>query len=140
MRVRYTEEQKQEAIKMLEELGPAKTKEILGIPSTTIYRWKNRLAPLVPEDAMDELVAHLDDIPEEAKDEFDVDEEMNAAEDPKNEELNAKNEHNEFADRDSLVLGGILMKLRFMVQENKKLREENQKLRRAMLELLKGEL
>lgn len=39
--VRYTSEQKADALKMLSEVGAKKTQENLGISLQTIYKWKN---------------------------------------------------------------------------------------------------
>lgn len=56
---KYTDEQKQEAMQMLAAFGPAKTKENLGIPATTIYRWRDKLKslPVDGENREDELRA-----------------------------------------------------------------------------------
>lgn len=39
---KYSEIQKQEALNMIDEIGIYKTKQTLGIPTTTLYRWKDQ--------------------------------------------------------------------------------------------------
>lgn len=39
---KYSEEQKQEALKMINDVGIYKTKQMTGIPTTTLYRWKEQ--------------------------------------------------------------------------------------------------
>lgn len=40
MRVRYTEEQKAQALQSVQEIGVAKTSEAMGISLQTLYKWK----------------------------------------------------------------------------------------------------
>ena len=42
--MKYTDEQKQNAVQMLMEQGPHKAREALGIPTNTLYRWRKQLA------------------------------------------------------------------------------------------------
>lgn len=42
MRVRYTEEQKAQALQSIVENGVAKTSEAMGISIQTLYKWKNQ--------------------------------------------------------------------------------------------------
>ena len=40
---KYTPEQRRDAVQMLKDFGAQKAQEALGIPPTTLYRWKKRL-------------------------------------------------------------------------------------------------
>lgn len=42
MRVRYTEEQKAQALQSVQEIGVAKTSEAMGISLQTLYKWKSQ--------------------------------------------------------------------------------------------------
>jgi len=49
MKITYTEEQKKNAVQMLLTQGPHKTREALGIPTNTLYRWKKQFAGVSQE-------------------------------------------------------------------------------------------
>jgi len=141
----YTTEQKLQAIQMLEEQGPAEAKRILGIPSTTIYRWRNKMNPLtesvqdeMPDMQEIEMPEHEPDNSEEAvaenEEQAECCEKANQSDEPPVEES-----HSESDKKDACVLGAILLTLHAIEQENSQLREENKNLRKAMVTLLKGE-
>ena len=60
---KYTHDQKLSAIRMLNEVGPARTKEMTGIPATTLYRWKKVLGENMNETADLEEVMSEDELP-----------------------------------------------------------------------------
>lgn len=51
--IKYTHAQKMSALRMLDEIGPARTKEETGIPATTLYRWKKQHLSLMTEEPHD---------------------------------------------------------------------------------------
>jgi len=141
----YTTEQKLQAIQMLEEQGPAEAKRILGIPSTTIYRWRNRMNPLaesvqdeMPDMQEIEMPEHEPDNSEEVATENE--EQVECCEEAdQSDEPPVEVPHSESDKKDACVLGAILLTLHAIEQENSQLREENKNLRKAMVTLLKGE-
>ena len=141
----YTTEQKLQAIQMLEEQGPAEAKRILGIPSTTIYRWRNKMNPLaksvqdeMPDMQEIEMPEHEPDNSEEAVAENE--ELVECCEEAKqSDDTPVEEPHSESEKKDACVLGAILLTLHAIEQENSQLREENKNLRKAMVTLLKGE-
>ena len=40
---KYTPEQRRDAVQMLKDFGAQKAQEALGIPPTTLYRWKKQV-------------------------------------------------------------------------------------------------
>lgn len=48
--VRYTQEQKEEALKLVQELGVAKASEELHISAQTLYKWRNEVLIKIKED------------------------------------------------------------------------------------------
>ena len=48
--VRYTQEQKEEALKRVQELGVAKASEELHISTQTLYKWRNEILIKIKED------------------------------------------------------------------------------------------
>lgn len=146
----YTTEQKLQAIQMLEEQGPAEAKRILGIPSTTIYRWRNKMNPLtesvqdeMPDMQEIEIPEHEPDNSEEAvadnEEQAECCEDANQPEEPPADEPPVEEPHSESDKKDACVLGAILLTLCAIEQENSQLREDNKNLRKAMVTLLKGE-
>ena len=146
----YTTEQKLQAIQMLEEQGPAEAKRILGIPSTTIYRWRNKMNPLtesvqyeMPDMQEIEMPEHGPDNSEEAVAEneelAECCEKANQSDDPPVEEPPIEESNSESDKKDACVLEAILLTLCAIQQENSKLREDNKNLRKAMVTLLKGD-
>jgi len=141
----YTTEQKLQAIQMLEEQGPAEAKRILGIPSTTIYRWRNKMNPLA-ECAQEEMPDMQEiEMPEQEPDNSEEEVAENEEQAECCEEVKQSDEppvevpHSESDKKDACVLGAILLTLHAIEQENSQLREENKNLRKAMVTLLKGE-
>ena len=58
---KYTHAEKMNALRMLEEVGPARTKEATGIPATTLYRWKKLQEQQVTDDQPDDMDFSLDE-------------------------------------------------------------------------------
>ena len=52
--VRYTQEQKEEALKLVQELGVAKASEELHISAQTLYKWRNEILIKIKEDLSNE--------------------------------------------------------------------------------------
>ena len=52
--VRYTQEQKEEALKRVQELGVAKASEELHISTQTLYKWRNEILIKIKEDLRNE--------------------------------------------------------------------------------------
>jgi len=68
MKIKYTEEQKQNAVQMLMEQGPHKPRDTLGIPTNTLYRWKKQLTGEAVSDddtEISEICDAEDEVPEE---------------------------------------------------------------------------
>lgn len=145
MKIIYTDEQKREALEMLEKMGPTKTRKCLGIPSATLYRWKGSLARLGQTDSGqggdDALVPMLEEAtPEVLASDTDMEEDARLIK----EEASFQQEEFEgiqidMDDKDGLVLGGLLMKLKYVEKENALLREKNDSLRKSMVALLRGD-
>ena len=66
--VRYTQEQKEEALKRVQELGVAKASEELHISTQTLYKWRNEILIKIKEDLRNETDKAE---PSEAHDELD---------------------------------------------------------------------
>ena len=47
--IRYTDEQKAQALQSIQEIGVAKTNEALGISIQTLYKWKNETGAAQPK-------------------------------------------------------------------------------------------
>lgn len=140
----YTTEQKLQAIQMLEEQGPAEAKRILGIPSTTIYRWRNNMNPLA-KSVQDEIpdmqeIEMPEQEPDNSEEATENEEQVECCEEAdQSSEAPVEEPHSESDKKDACVLGAILLMLHAIEQENSQLREENKNLRKAMVTLLKGE-
>ena len=122
---KYTHDQKLSAIRMLNEVGPARTKEMTGIPATTLYRWKKVLGENMNETADLEEVMSEDELPvcvEAAEDE------SRATEAPTQEpEIDSVNEK---------LIQALLAENEKLTLTNARLRRENDQFRRTLLVLL----
>lgn len=122
---KYTHDQKLSAIRMLNEVGPARTKEMTGIPATTLYRWKKVLGENMNETADLEEVMSEDELPvcvEAAEDE------SRATEAPTQEpEMDSVNEK---------LIQALLAENEKLTLTNARLRRENDQFRRTLLVLL----
>jgi len=122
---KYTHDQKLSAIRMLNEVGPARTKEMTGIPATTLYRWKKVLGENLNETADLEEVMSEDELPvcvEAAEDE------SRATEAPTQEpEMDSVNEK---------LIQALLAENEKLTLTNARLRRENDQFRRTLLVLL----
>lgn len=122
---KYTHDQKLSAIRMLNEVGPARTKEMTGIPATTLYRWKKVLGENLNETADLEEVMSEDELPvcvEAAEDE------SRATEAPTQEhETDSVNEK---------LIQALLAENEKLTLTNARLRRENDQFRRTLLVLL----
>lgn len=122
---KYTHDQKLSAIRMLNEVGPARTKEMTGIPATTLYRWKKLIGENMNEAVDLEEAAPEEELPVcvEA-----VVEELPALEAPEREsEMNAVNEK---------LVQSLLAENERLTLTNEHLRRENDQFRRTLLVLL----
>lgn len=122
---KYTHDQKLSAIRMLNEVGPARTKEMTGIPATTLYRWKKVLGENMNETADLEEIMSEDELPvcvEAAEDE------SRATEAPTQEpEMDSVNEK---------LIQALLAENEKLTLTNARLRRENDQFRRTLLVLL----
>lgn len=122
---KYTHDQKLSAIRMLNEVGPARTKEMTGIPATTLYRWKKVLGENLNETADLEEVMSEDELPvcvEAAEDESRATEAP--TQDPETDSVNEK------------LIQALLTENEKLTLTNARLRRENDQFRRTLLILL----
>jgi len=122
---KYTHDQKLSAIRMLNEVGPARTKEMTGIPATTLYRWKKVLGENLNETADLEEVMSEDELPvcvEAAEDESRATEAP--TQEPETDSVNEK------------LIQALLAENEKLTLTNARLRRENDQFRRTLLVLL----
>lgn len=122
---KYTHDQKLSAIRMLNEVGPARTKEMTGIPATTLYRWKKVLGENLNETADLEEVMSEDELPvcvEAAEDESRATEAPTQV--PETDSVNEK------------LIQALLAENEKLTLTNARLRRENDQFRRTLLVLL----
>ena len=122
---KYTHDQKLSAIRMLNEVGPARTKEMTGIPATTLYRWKKALGENMNETADLEEVMSEDELPvcvEAAEDESRATEAP--TQEPETDSVNEK------------LIQALLAENEKLTLTNARLRRENDQFRRTLLVLL----
>lgn len=122
---KYTHDQKLSAIRMLNEVGPARTKEMTGIPATTLYRWKKVLGENMNETADLEEVMSEDELPvcvEAAEDESRATEAP--TQEPETDSVNEK------------LIQALLAENEKLTLTNARLRRENDQFRRTLLVLL----
>lgn len=122
---KYTHDQKLSAIRMLNEVGPARTKEMTGIPATTLYRWKKVLGENMNETADLEEVMSEDELPvcvEAAEDESRATEAP--TQEPETDSINEK------------LIQALLAENEKLTLTNARLRRENDQFRRTLLVLL----
>lgn len=122
---KYTHDQKLSAIRMLNEVGPARTKEMTGIPATTLYRWKKVLGENLNETADLEEVMSEDELPvcvEAAEDESCATEAP--TQEPETDSVNEK------------LIQALLAENEKLTLTNARLRRENDQFRRTLLVLL----
>lgn len=123
--LKYTHDQKLSAIRMLNEVGPARTKEMTGIPATTLYRWKKVLGENLNETADLEEVMSEDELPvcvEAAEDESRATEAP--TQEPETDSVNEK------------LIQALLAENEKLTLTNARLRRENDQFRRTLLVLL----
>lgn len=122
--MKYTAEQRKKALNMLEEYGPHKTKEMTGIPATTLYRWKRMLEDNEPP-------VH---VATDAPIEMDSDEEEKlehiAIPDPDEKPEDDMNTVNE------KLIQSLLSEIENLEFDNAKLKRENDQFRRMFVILL----
>lgn len=122
---KYTHDQKLSAIRMLNEVGPARTKEMTGIPATTLYRWKKVLGENLNETADLEEVMSEDVLPvcvEAAEDESRATEAP--TQEPETDSVNEK------------LIQALLAENEKLTLTKARLRRENDQFRRTLLVLL----
>lgn len=124
--IKYTKEQKLNALEMLAALGPHKTQRETGIPATTLYRWKKKIQG--ESDAQSDSPAPVDEDPVAVDD---MDEMMTDAVSP-------EEDPNESC-VDEKLLHSLLAANEMQNIENTRLRRENEQLRRTLLVLLGGD-
>ena len=122
---KYTHDQKLSAIRMLNEVGPARTKEMTGIPATTLYRWKKVLGENLNEAADLEEVMSEEELPVcvEAAEEESLAGEAPTQE-PETDSVNKK------------LIQALLAENEKLTLKNARLQRENDQFRRTLLILL----
>ena len=150
MKIKYTEEQKQNAVQMLMEQGPHKTRDTLGIPTNTLYRWKKQLAGEAVNDDDTETPEMCDTEDEVAEEDISVPEEVPVPEsNPEVEEQPRKpatlpeieaviNKYfmESLEKTPEIYVNSITMVLRNLFKEHDNLTRENARLRRTLLAML----
>lgn len=144
--IKYTQEQKIEAVQMLHDVGAQKAQEALGITSTTLYRWKRQLeskpadenAPETSEvseacDAGDEMPAE-ENI--ESVDNTEQEEPRKPATMPEIEEVIRKHFMDNLENRPEIFVNSIILAMKNTFKENEALARENSRLRRTLRAML----
>lgn len=111
--IRYSPEQKAEALKMVEEVGVSKTSEAMGISSATLFKWKRETGTQAPSRQRTKAAAKKPAVQRGASKKAAVE-----------------------AAKELLKDDGASAKLRQLEAENADLRDTNAKLRKALAALL----
>lgn len=144
---KYTPEQRRDAVQMLKDFGAQKAQEALGIPPTTLYRWKKRLEEkkddLVSSDTSNAFAADGTEDGSTANDSNDsvvdsVDEEQprKPVTMPEIHEAIQKYFMDNLDNNPEIFVDSIVLAVKNTFKENEALRRENSKLRRTLQAML----
>lgn len=145
--IRYTQEQKIEAVQMLHEVGARKAREALGITSATLYRWRRQMESKPAEEHPPETSKGLQAC--DAGGEMHAEENIESSDSAEQEEEPRKPEimpeieevlREHFMDnlenRPEIFVNSIILAMKNVFKENEILARENAKLRRTLRAML----
>ena len=141
---KYTPEQRLVAVQMLNECGAQRTQEALGIPPTTLYRWKKQLEEkkehLVYSDTSNEFatVANnpVDDSTDSIVDAVVEEQPRKPATMPEIQEAIQKYFVGNLECNPEIFVDSIVLAVKNTFKENEALMRENAKLRRTLQAML----
>lgn len=124
MMIKYTAEQKRNALSMLNELGLQKTQEATNIPPTTLYRWKKLQDNQSSQDAETATENSLKEVPSQEVRPEDIVVSEDRSADLKQSFLNDR------------LIQSLLDEIENLKITNDQLRRDNDKYRRVLAVLL----
>lgn len=140
---KYTEEQKRSAVQMMMELGPHKTREVLGIHTNSLYRWKRQLEDNLPDDDGSEVPEDCNVEKAVVQEPAGLEENVAAEEQPRKpatmpeiEAVISKYFMDCLENRPEIFVNSIIMAVKNIFKENEALARENAKLRRTLRMML----